>query len=836
MEPAPIRSEQQADRGTNTDQFKEKRTEAVEDVVVFDGSSFTYDGESSVFHDLNLRIPAGQFLCILGDNGSGKSTLAKCINGLVTPDEGRVLTFGCSTADDQSMFYIRSNAGLVFQNPGDQIVASVVENDVAFGPENLGVPLPQLADHVKDALVDVGLQSHHLHETATLSGGQKQRVAIAGILAMKPAVLVLDEASSMLDQQARTDLMEVCEQLHAEGMTIIMITHLHEEARHADRVIRLEAGQIVQDGTPDQVLGRPDEGKPHTVIVPEEEAASPTSCDPSTPSSPSPEREQPLIMFEDASFTYGGESPSWVFQHVDLSIYEGEFIGVVGSNGSGKSTFLQHLNGLLHPTQGRVLFQGEDMAQTGRAEKARREVGLVFQNPENQLFAETVFKDVAFGPRNQNLPEAEVDRRVREALESVGLDFDAIRDQNPFALSGGQQRRVAIAGILAMQPRVLVMDEPFVGLDSRSRTELQRLIRNLNADGVTCVMVSHYLDALAVMADRIFLLQDDADHLRYNSSPCGRGSMVELELPKLTTRVRFPSPAPLSSACSPTPGSSHSLGVGPSAPPSRKRRFLKGRPKSPRATSPTSFVASLDPRTKLLLSLAFMAIVFVAHDWLGLGICALFTAGFYGAGRIPLTKGLRTIAPFLFIVVITALLNLFFVTGGPVLFQWGIISVSEEGLHRAAFMAVRLTLLLLGVSLFTLTTSELDITEAFERLLMPFSRIGLPAHELAMMMGIAFRFLPQFAEEAKTVYRAQISRGAKITANPFRRGAASLSSFVVPLFASAFRHADTLSMAMEARCYHGGTGRTRLHPLHMGRRDAAAVCVFTLMFICVVAA
>ncbi len=250
----------------------------------------------------------------------------------------------------------------------------------------------------------------------------------------------------------------------------------------------------------------------------------------------------------------------------------------------------------------------------------------------------------------------------------------------------------------------------------------------------------------------------------------------------------------------------------------------------------TSIVHRLDPRTKLLLSLAFMVIVFVAHNWLALAVCAAFTLLFYLLSAIPLTQAARSILPLLFIVIITALLNVLFVQGGTIYFQWGILCITEAGLIHAAFISVRLVLLLLGVSLLTLTTTNLDITEAFERLLTPLAKIRFPAHELAMMMGIALRFLPQFAFELRTIYRAQISRGARFTANPFRGGATSLSSLMVPLFASAFRHAETLSAAMEARCYHGGTGRTRLHPLVFAGRDGGAVAVMAVMLIAVIMA
>ncbi len=225
------------------------------DATHFNDASFTYDGETFVFSELSLRIPRGQFVCVLGGNGCGKSTLAKHINALLTPDEGCVYTLGYDTSDEELTYTIRQNAGMVFQNPDDQIVASLVENDVAFGPENLGIPTQEIVSLVDESLAQVGLQGFNTHETSALSGGQKQRVAIAGVLAMHPQILILDEASSMLDPRGRKGLMKVCKKLHEQGMTIIMITHFMEEAACAERVIVLDSlGHIALDGTPDEVL------------------------------------------------------------------------------------------------------------------------------------------------------------------------------------------------------------------------------------------------------------------------------------------------------------------------------------------------------------------------------------------------------------------------------------------------------------------------------------------------------------------------------------------------------------------------------------------------------
>lgn len=227
-------------------------------MISFEDVSFTYTSEDYVLENISVEIPQGQFVCVLGANGSGKSTFSKLINVLLLPDKGKVVVDGLITSNAENTFSIRSRAGSVFQNPDDQIVASLVENDVAFGPENLGIPNPELRQRVESALAQVGLTGFEKRETTALSGGQKQRVAIAGVLAMEPQILIFDEASAMLDPRGRRGLMRVCKELHEQGMTVIMITHYMEEAAEADRVLVLREGRIVLDGTPEEVLTQDD--------------------------------------------------------------------------------------------------------------------------------------------------------------------------------------------------------------------------------------------------------------------------------------------------------------------------------------------------------------------------------------------------------------------------------------------------------------------------------------------------------------------------------------------------------------------------------------------------
>lgn len=544
------------------------------------GVSFSYDGAALALDGIDLNIEEGEFFCILGGNGSGKSTFAKHLNALLQPDAGTVCVNGLDASDPELVYDIRSTAGMVFQNPDDQLVATLVEDDVAFGPENLGVESAQIAQRVRGALKAVGLVGFERHETHALSGGQKQRVALAGVLAMEPRVLILDEASSMLDPRGRKGLMKACHALHERGMTIVMITHFMEEAAEADRVAVFQAGRVAMLGTPEEILTRADELARLNLDMPEschlgralrakgvpvhaqvreadmvaeiaqvyadrsgeDTAGRPSASDSRVLDNVSSATDgtavsEPVIEISHLSHSYSlsarerrrwrkrsatagksnkqalwGNDPSspWALRDVSLTVRRGEFLGLAGHTGSGKSTLVQHLNGLIRPQEGFVRALGLDLSNKKDAAAVKAKVGVVFQYPERQLFAETVKQDVAFGPHNLGLPQDEVDRRVESSLSRVGLDLSTVGDKSPFELSGGQQRRVAFAGVLAMDPEVLVLDEPMAGLDPAAHRDFLELIDRLHRDGLTVVMVSHSMDDLANCCDRIVVMNEGA--------------------------------------------------------------------------------------------------------------------------------------------------------------------------------------------------------------------------------------------------------------------------------------------------------------------------------------
>lgn len=526
------------------------------------GVHFVYEsdyGEATAIEavrGIDLSIEKGQHLAILGRNGSGKSTLAKLLNALEIPSEGVVRIAGFETDDERHLWEIRQRCGMVFQNPDNQIVGTTVEEDVAFGPENLGVPHPELRNRVNNALASVKMSEYATRQPSELSGGQKQKLAIAGILAMEPECVILDEATAMLDPMTRRDLMQLIRTLQSTyGLTIINVTHHMDEALVADQLIILDRGKVILKGAPYEVFAHVDAVEALGLEVPvptafayhlAEAITRPmprvagdgvegaieaiklllqdipsgaqlrildqdggSSVDHGYEASPGSHSRDALIEVKGLAFTYNAGETHEVhaLSDINFDVRKGEVLGVIGSSGSGKSTLIQHLNMLTKPQQGSVFVNQLSTSEHANLKVIREKVGLLFQYPEHQLFAETIFDDVAFGPRQQKRSASEVKEAVEAALAIVGLaDLDSRR--SPFELSGGQMRRVALAGILAMKPDVLILDEPAAGLDPVGKKEILDYIETLRSGGVTVVLVSHSMDDVARYADRLLVLHE----------------------------------------------------------------------------------------------------------------------------------------------------------------------------------------------------------------------------------------------------------------------------------------------------------------------------------------
>jgi len=520
-------------------------------MIISENVCFAYavpeDGATApppVLCGVDFAVEKGAFIAIVGRNGSGKSTLAKHINALLLPTGGTLWVNGIDTKDKARLWEIRKSAGMVFQNPDNQIVATIVEEDVAFGPENLGLPSEEILRRVRAALATVGMTEHAQSAPHHLSGGQKQRVAIAGVLAMRPSLIVLDEPTAMLDPSGRREVMETVKQLNAEaGITVVLITHFMEEAAQAHRLIVMENGRIAMEGTPRSIFKRGDALARLGLAVPQVVALAQAMREQGIPvaedileideliadeavrkaamafsgaffaKKTAPPREArpsaPLIEVRALSHMYnpGAAYEKKAISQLSLAIDAGEIIGLIGHTGSGKSTLVQHFNALLKPTAGQVLINAVDIHADKKQLKAlRQRVGLVFQYPEHQLFAATVYEDVAFGPSRMGMGADELDKSVKNALASVGLG-EEVCGKSPFSLSGGQKRRVAIAGVLAMRPEILVLDEPTAGLDPHGREEILSQIHEMHERlGLTVILVSHSMEDAARLCGRIIVM------------------------------------------------------------------------------------------------------------------------------------------------------------------------------------------------------------------------------------------------------------------------------------------------------------------------------------------
>ena len=523
----------------------------MDEIIRLENVSYAYEEDApKALAEVSLSLERGSFTAVLGSNGSGKSTLAKLCNGLYLPGEGRVLVDGMDTAEDSHTWEIRRRVGMIFQNPDNQLVATVVRDDVAFGLENLGMPPAEMPGRIEWALQKTGMLEYAEKAPHLLSGGQKQRVAIAGVLAMKPEAIICDEATAMLDPQGRREVLRVLETLNREeGITVLWITHFMEEAVRFRDIYVMDGGRIALHGTPSQVFLEQEKldrfglrlpemtrlseeliraGAPIRTCLTAEELAeeiarvhaqgplpalkAPEGGTPGpAEESPKPEKtEKTEVRLEKVTHTYQQGSPyqATAIREADLTVRDGDFIALIGHTGSGKSTLAQHLNGLLKPTEGRVTLNGEDINQKGfDRRRVRQRVGMVFQYPETQLFEESVRKDIAFGPANLGLEPGEIEERVREAMELVGLDWDTEAEKSPFELSGGRMRRCAIAGVLAMRPAVLVLDEPTAGLDPGAREQLMALVMRMHRQGTVIVMISHSMDDVARCANRAVVLE-----------------------------------------------------------------------------------------------------------------------------------------------------------------------------------------------------------------------------------------------------------------------------------------------------------------------------------------
>jgi energy-coupling factor transporter ATP-binding protein EcfA2 len=499
--------------------------------------SFTYvEGARPALSRVTFEIAPGEMVGVMGASGAGKSTLAKCLNRIVPEFEGGtfsgVVRIGEQALDGARVWEVAPRVGMVFQDFEAQLFSTNVAHEVAFAMEQIGMDRAEMIRRIRPALEAVGLAGFEHRDPTSLSGGEKQRLAIASVLALRPALIVLDEPTTDLDPEGKAEVFALIRSLRGQGLSLIVIEHEAGVLRGADRLVLLREGEVIAEGRPQDLFTQLDllencgvhppdlnrvlakTGIPfHAADVDEAEALI-RRVYPRLPSrSASPPDSAHLEAAADNGFVPLAEARALCFGYpdgppvldsIDLQIAPGEFLAIIGQNGSGKTTLAKHLVGLLHPTSGAVMLNGRDRATLRPAETAA-EAGYVFQNPDHQIFAATVEDEVAFGPRNFELPRDEIQRRCDEVLRAVGLD--EARELDPFLLSKGERQRLAVASVLALRPRLLILDEPTTGLDYREQRRMMALVNELNHGGIAIVIITHTPWLFAEYSRRVVLIR-----------------------------------------------------------------------------------------------------------------------------------------------------------------------------------------------------------------------------------------------------------------------------------------------------------------------------------------
>ncbi|MDC7233714.1 MAG: energy-coupling factor transporter ATPase [Spirochaetales bacterium] len=507
--------------------------------------SFRYKSDTKeknplALENISLNVKKGEFIVIMGPSGAGKSTLANCLNGLVPHfqrgDYDGEVKVGDLIVKEEKVGRMSKEIGLVFQDFEAQLFSTNTMLELAFGPENFGVPREEIHRRIIDVLDTVQLKGFEERQPSTLSGGQKQRLAIGSILATQPDIICMDEPTTDLDPVGKMGIFKIARHLHADSeFTLLIIEHETEEALHADRLILMENGKVLRDGQPGQILKEIEltdrigiqslqipkffkdhlnTGDAELPLTPDEGLDSFKKMNLSLDESAykallkkDSDREsaygEVLIDVRDLIHVYPNGNKA--LKGVSLTVRKGEFLAVLGHNGSGKTTMVKHFNGLLSPSEGDILVRDCNTRDSSIFEIGKT-VGYVFQNPDHQIFSDTVFEEVSFSPKLRGCTQEEIDVRVAEALKAVGME--GTEEEDPFSMTKGQRQRIAVASVLSAKPELIILDEPTTGLDYKEQRQMMELIRNLNEQGHTIIMITHTMWVVAEYAHKVAVVKD----------------------------------------------------------------------------------------------------------------------------------------------------------------------------------------------------------------------------------------------------------------------------------------------------------------------------------------
>lgn len=784
------------DEKSNTDYCAKK-----DNAVSLQKVRFSYDGGKTwILDGIDLEIAYGQRIAIIGKNGSGKSTLAKIIAGLSSPDSGIVTlcgikVFEANNVDSKAYQKARESIGALFQSPEDQIVTTVVEDDVAFGLENLCASKEFMKKNISNALRAVNMENHRFSDPSNMSGGQQQRVAIASSIATKSKLLVLDEPTSMLDSCAKEDVNKLFDKLQTSGTTIVQVTHNISDCKNADRILMLENGKLrdvslleldefYAEKSPAVIEAKSMTENVEKSNAENSNAASKNKCDSNKAS------KNAAIEISNLSVSYAN-SQNPIIRDYSLSVKSGEIVAIMGKNGCGKSTLAKAICALIKYDSGSICVNGikiSEKTSKSQMREIRKNIGYVMQLPEQQLFAQTVFEDVAYGPKNFGLEGRELHSRVLSALKSLHIEH--LSQKSPFELSGGQQRLAAIAGILACNPKILVLDEPTAGLDFEYAKIVLKILSDLHNKGVTIIVITHDFSEAKSLGARIVTL-DSNKKKRVQEQ-------VQVQVQAQAEKLENASDNG-----------------------SENKNENKNK----------SLLSLFNTRIILISCLILMFSAFSITNFYQLGILALSTLALIFLARISPIKLLLSLHMFIAIFIFSGMFNLLVVHSGRGLFRIGPLLITDDGIKFAILFASRFSLVILIGSIIVLTISQTRLTEACASIISPLKSVGLPSQEIALIMSLALRFLPTLSKEAESVALAQIARGGNIKDGSIKKRLQAITSLIVPGFASVIRHANTLGLALDSRCYVPGAKRTHLHTEKIHIKDFALLSV-TLAIVC----
>lgn len=716
--------------------------------------------------DVSFTVNRGEYVALLGANGSGKSTLARILAGFLPCTQGSAsIEAGGETASC-------TGAGIVFQSPRDQIVAETVAADTAFGPENIGTAPGEVEKRCAECLNLTGLSALRDVKTSSLSPGQKQKLALAGILALQPSVLILDEAVSMIDPPSRQSILDFLDERHAAGSTIIHVTHDLDEALKAERVIVLDDGRAVFDGPTKSLQNGANaiikKLFPPLVRRAERHAGHPAGKSEPRDACKSAQTESenlPALSFSKVGFAYTKENP--VFADFSFDFYKGKLTALVGASGSGKSTLFELASGLLKPETGTLYARGTPV--------------LALQESESALFEEFAADDVAFGLQNSlqsNTADIQVLRnKVRCAMNLCALPFDMFADRKIYTLSGGERRKLALAGIAVLEREVYLFDEPTAGLDRRSCVQVLNMMADLAAQGKTVVFSTHCPEE-AAFADVIA----DLDLLRagtVKASPVNTG--VDATAGTNPLHKNALQPVPLADTVLLDSLRRTSAGI------YEKR---------------ASVLHRMTPLPKIALFLPLFIASLCVQDIRMLAAASLCALAYCALSRFSFAKLALIFLKFLPYLVLFALFQFLLFPAAPgeaVFFAWRYFSITPSKLDLATRTVLHVTAALPFLTGFMYSANRSELLDGLKKILSPLDKIGIKTKYVSFTFALVFRFIPVLAEEASQIIKIQLIRGGFKKKRGMFRSLRALLPLFVPLIVQTLRRAEAFAETLEAR-------------------------------------